>query len=68
MATASAIRAKEVRPPRRKEERGPSMTEAKKYDVKQLKLDLACSIRSFCLYFLPNGKYSDGELKICSVD
>jgi hypothetical protein len=29
----------------------------KRYDVELLKLDLGCSIQSFCLYLFPNGKY-----------
>jgi hypothetical protein len=40
---------------------------ARKYDIEQLKLDLACSIRSFCLYFLPNGKYVGGEYTVGSL-
>jgi hypothetical protein len=38
-----------------------------KYDIEQLKLDIACSIRSFCLYFLPNGKYVGGEYSVGSL-
>jgi hypothetical protein len=41
---------------------------AGKYDIEQLKLDLACSIRSFCLHFLPNGKYVGGEYAVGSLD
>ncbi|MDR2779084.1 MAG: hypothetical protein LBB16_02235, partial [Puniceicoccales bacterium] len=40
---------------------------ARKYDTEQLKLDLALSIRSFCLYFLPNGKYVGGEYTVGSL-
>jgi hypothetical protein len=44
------------------------MARAKKYDIEQLKLDLACSIRSFCLYCFPNGKYVGGEYSVGSLD
>jgi hypothetical protein len=40
---------------------------ARKYDIGQLKLDLACSARSFCLHFLPNGKYVGGEYVVGSL-
>jgi hypothetical protein len=43
------------------------MVKGKKYDIDQLKLDLALSIRSFCLYFLPNGKYVGGEYTVGSL-
>jgi hypothetical protein len=38
-----------------------------KYDVEQLKLDLACSVRSFCVYLFPNGTYKIGEYAIGSL-
>jgi hypothetical protein len=40
----------------------------KKYDIEQLKLDLSCSIRSFCLHFFPNGKYYGGEYAVGSLN
>jgi hypothetical protein len=70
MAAATTVWAKEIRPPRREisewqEERRSLM--AKKYDIELLKLDLACSIRSFCLYFFPNGKYVGKEYGVGSL-
>jgi hypothetical protein len=49
------------------DERFWKMKNGKKYNIEQLKLDLACSIRSFCLYFLPNGKYANGEYSVGSL-
>ncbi|MDR2432182.1 MAG: hypothetical protein LBD34_00270 [Puniceicoccales bacterium] len=43
------------------------MVKGKKYAIDRLKLDLALSIRSFCLYFLPNGKYVGGEYTVGSL-
>lgn len=37
------------------------------YDTDQLKLDLACSVRSFCLFLFPNGKYKNGEYCVGSL-
>jgi hypothetical protein len=38
-----------------------------KYNIEQLKLDLGCSVRSFCLWLFPNGKYENREYCVGSL-